>query len=57
MVKVIMLEEKLPPKTRGRSYASIRNEKDIYGRIISIEYDPNRNAYICRIHHGDGENT
>ncbi|MED6110590.1 hypothetical protein PIB30_044511 [Stylosanthes scabra] len=23
-----------------------RNEKDIYGRIVTIEYDPNRNAYI-----------
>ncbi|AGO98565.1 ribosomal protein L2 (chloroplast) [Nelumbo nucifera] len=38
-----------------------RNEKkDISGRIISgrivtIEYDPNRNAYICLIHYGDGE--
>nr|YP_009715513.1 ribosomal protein L2 [Erythrostemon gilliesii]YP_009715530.1 ribosomal protein L2 [Erythrostemon gilliesii]QGL08625.1 ribosomal protein L2 [Erythrostemon gilliesii]QGL08643.1 ribosomal protein L2 [Erythrostemon gilliesii] len=32
-----------------------RNEKDIYGRIVTIEYDPNRNAYICLIHYGDGE--
>ncbi|CAK8531405.1 unnamed protein product [Lathyrus sativus] len=32
-----------------------RNEKDIYGRIITIEYDPNRNAHICLIHYGDGE--
>nr|QHH24084.1 ribosomal protein L2 [Umbilicus rupestris]QHH24085.1 ribosomal protein L2 [Umbilicus rupestris] len=32
-----------------------RNKKDIYGRIITIEYDPNRNAYICLIHYGDGE--
>nr|AUT83075.1 ribosomal protein L2 [Campanula patula] len=32
-----------------------RNEKDTYGRIITIEYDPNRNAYICLIHYGDGE--
>ncbi|KAK9662968.1 hypothetical protein RND81_O326400 [Saponaria officinalis] len=30
-----------------------RNEKDIYGRIVTIEYDPNRNAYICLIHYGD----
>jgi len=22
-----------------------RNEQDIYGRIVTIEYDPNRNAY------------
>nr|YP_009229519.1 ribosomal protein L2 [Aquilaria sinensis]ALT55599.1 ribosomal protein L2 [Aquilaria sinensis]QIS92260.1 ribosomal protein L2 [Aquilaria sinensis] len=32
-----------------------RNERDIYGRIVTIEYDPNRNAYICLIHYGDGE--
>ncbi|KAL2905279.1 50S ribosomal protein L2 chloroplastic, partial [Bienertia sinuspersici] len=32
-----------------------RNEKDIYGRIVTIEYDPNRNAYICLTHYGDGE--
>uniref|UniRef100_A0A1P8DHJ5 Large ribosomal subunit protein uL2c n=1 Tax=Tylosema esculentum TaxID=189976 RepID=A0A1P8DHJ5_9FABA len=32
-----------------------RNQKDIYGRIVTIEYDPNRNAYICLIHYGDGE--
>nr|YP_009542250.1 ribosomal protein L2 [Tetraena mongolica]AYU56599.1 ribosomal protein L2 [Tetraena mongolica]AYU56714.1 ribosomal protein L2 [Tetraena mongolica]WEB51380.1 ribosomal protein L2 [Tetraena hamiensis var. qatarensis]WEB51390.1 ribosomal protein L2 [Tetraena hamiensis var. qatarensis] len=32
-----------------------RKEKDIYGRIVTIEYDPNRNAYICLIHYGDGE--
>nr|AKZ23483.1 ribosomal protein L2 [Campanula rotundifolia] len=32
-----------------------RNEKGIDGRIITIEYDPNRNAYICLIHYGDGE--
>nr|YP_002456499.1 ribosomal protein L2 [Trifolium subterraneum]ACF20580.1 ribosomal protein L2 [Trifolium subterraneum] len=32
-----------------------RNEKDIYGRIVTIEYDPNRNARICLIHYGDGE--
>ncbi|KAK8292410.1 hypothetical protein V6Z11_D06G120700 [Gossypium hirsutum] len=27
----------------------------IYGRIITIEYGPNRNAYICLIHYRDGE--
>ncbi|KAB2012436.1 hypothetical protein ES319_D09G090300v1 [Gossypium barbadense] len=31
-----------------------RNEKNIYGRIVTIEYDPNRNACICLIHYGDG---
>nr|QWX87909.1 ribosomal protein L2 [Phyllolobium chinense] len=33
----------------------LRNDKDIYGRIVTIEYDPNRNAYICLIHYRDGE--
>nr|YP_009138195.1 ribosomal protein L23 [Erodium chrysanthum]ACH47392.1 ribosomal protein L23 [Erodium chrysanthum]AIA81329.1 ribosomal protein L23 [Erodium chrysanthum] len=32
-----------------------RNEKGIDGRIVTIEYDPNRNASICLIHYGDGE--
>ena len=32
-----------------------RNQKDISGRIVTIEYDPNLNAYICLIHYGDGE--
>nr|AON77328.1 ribosomal protein L2 [Clematoclethra scandens subsp. hemsleyi]UKO32876.1 ribosomal protein L2 [Clematoclethra scandens subsp. actinidioides] len=32
-----------------------RNEKNVYGRIVTIEYDPNRNAYICLIHYRDGE--
>nr|YP_009674176.1 ribosomal protein L2 [Diphelypaea coccinea]YP_009674178.1 ribosomal protein L2 [Diphelypaea coccinea]QDJ93987.1 ribosomal protein L2 [Diphelypaea coccinea]QDJ93989.1 ribosomal protein L2 [Diphelypaea coccinea] len=32
-----------------------RNKKDVYGKIIRIEYDPNRNAYICLIHYRDGE--
>nr|UFP91475.1 ribosomal protein L2 [Corydalis trisecta] len=32
-----------------------RNEKHISARIVTIEYDPNRNAHICLIHYGDGE--
>nr|AKZ30790.1 ribosomal protein L2 [Goodenia tripartita] len=32
-----------------------RNKEDIYGRIVTIEYDPNRNANICLIHYRDGE--
>ncbi|ESW11051.1 hypothetical protein PHAVU_009G261200, partial [Phaseolus vulgaris] len=32
-----------------------QNEKNIYSRIVTIEYDPNRNASICLIHYGDGE--
>uniref|UniRef100_UPI00315D549E ribosomal protein L2 n=1 Tax=Pyrola atropurpurea TaxID=642525 RepID=UPI00315D549E len=31
-----------------------RNEKNIYGKIVTREYDPNRNASICLIHYGDG---
>ncbi|GAB2215648.1 hypothetical protein Drorol1_Dr00020039 [Drosera rotundifolia] len=32
-----------------------RTEKDIYGRIVTIEYDPNRNTHICLIHYRDGK--
>nr|YP_008965599.1 ribosomal protein L2 [Phelipanche purpurea]CDH98347.1 ribosomal protein L2 [Phelipanche purpurea] len=32
-----------------------RNKKDIYGKIVTIEYDPNRNAHICLIHYVDGD--
>nr|DBA09587.1 TPA_asm: ribosomal protein L2 [Corydalis hendersonii var. altocristata]DBA09658.1 TPA_asm: ribosomal protein L2 [Corydalis mucronifera] len=32
-----------------------RNEKNISARIVTIEYDPNRNAHISLIHYGDGE--
>nr|QRW36799.1 ribosomal protein L2 [Monotropa uniflora] len=32
-----------------------RNKRYIYGKIITKEYDPNRNAFICLIHYRDGE--
>nr|QZJ47923.1 ribosomal protein L2 [Tetraphis pellucida] len=32
-----------------------RNKKNISGKIITIEYDPNRNANICLIQYEDGE--
>jgi len=32
-----------------------QNKKDIYSRIVTIQYDPNRNAHICLIHYRDGE--
>nr|YP_009994283.1 ribosomal protein L2 [Cuscuta nitida]QNP08429.1 ribosomal protein L2 [Cuscuta nitida] len=32
-----------------------RNEKSISGKIITIEYDPNRNAHICLLQYGNGE--
>nr|YP_009668352.1 ribosomal protein L2 [Scapania ciliata]QCW59127.1 ribosomal protein L2 [Scapania ciliata] len=33
----------------------LRNKKNISGRIKTIEYDPNRNAYICLTNYEDGE--
>lgn len=32
-----------------------RNKIDISAKVISIEYDPNRNAQISLLHYGDGE--
>nr|YP_009424080.1 ribosomal protein L2 [Schizaea elegans]APT65979.1 ribosomal protein L2 [Schizaea elegans] len=32
-----------------------RNKTDIVGKVVSIEYDPNRNAYISLISYADGE--
>nr|YP_009158558.1 ribosomal protein L2 [Lepidozamia peroffskyana]AFR59430.1 ribosomal protein L2 [Lepidozamia peroffskyana]BAR93764.1 ribosomal protein L2 [Lepidozamia peroffskyana] len=32
-----------------------RNEKYTSGKIVTIEYDPNRSAYICLVHYGNGE--
>nr|WIA67597.1 ribosomal protein L2 [Apopellia endiviifolia]WIA67685.1 ribosomal protein L2 [Apopellia endiviifolia]WIA67861.1 ribosomal protein L2 [Apopellia endiviifolia] len=32
-----------------------RNKKNVYGEIKTIEYDPNRNAYICLTNYEDGE--
>nr|YP_010981940.1 ribosomal protein L2 [Lygodium merrillii]UYS92592.1 ribosomal protein L2 [Lygodium merrillii] len=32
-----------------------RDKTNIIGRVTSIEYDPNRNAYICLISYSDGE--
>nr|YP_009549226.1 ribosomal protein L2 [Llavea cordifolia]AYW16375.1 ribosomal protein L2 [Llavea cordifolia] len=32
-----------------------RNKLDIAGRVASIEYDPNRNAFICLVNYKDGE--
>nr|YP_009973892.1 ribosomal protein L2 [Danaea sellowiana]QNH93742.1 ribosomal protein L2 [Danaea sellowiana] len=32
-----------------------RNKIDVPGRIDSIEYDPNRNTYICLVNYEDGE--
>lgn len=32
-----------------------RDKKNIPGKIRTIEYDPNRNAYICMTNYEDGE--
>jgi large subunit ribosomal protein L2 len=32
-----------------------RNKYDSIGKIVSIEYDPNRNAHISLVHYEDGE--
>jgi large subunit ribosomal protein L2 len=32
-----------------------RNKKDIEGKVVSIEYDPNRSAFIALIEYTDGE--
>jgi large subunit ribosomal protein L2 len=32
-----------------------RVKKEVWGRVIGIEYDPNRNAEIAMIHYDDGE--
>ena len=32
-----------------------RNKKDIDGKVVSIEYDPNSTSFIALIHYGDGE--
>lgn len=32
-----------------------RDKKNVSGRIETVEYDPNRNAYICLTNYEDGE--
>nr|YP_009584210.1 ribosomal protein L2 [Selaginella uncinata]YP_009589553.1 ribosomal protein L2 [Selaginella hainanensis]QBL07908.1 ribosomal protein L2 [Selaginella uncinata]QBL76133.1 ribosomal protein L2 [Selaginella hainanensis] len=32
-----------------------RSKRGVPGRIITVEYDPNRSAYISPVHHGDGD--
>ncbi len=42
-------------KRRYRLIDFKRNKFDIPGRVATIEYDPNRSAYISLIHYADGE--
>ncbi|SRR5713101_3816184 len=32
-----------------------RNKENISGEIVTIEYDPNRSAYICKVHYKNGD--
>jgi large subunit ribosomal protein L2 len=32
-----------------------RNKKDVWGKVIALEYDPNRNAELAKIAYEDGE--
>lgn len=32
-----------------------RDKYDVFGRVVSIEYDPNRSANIALVHYADGE--
>lgn len=42
-------------KRRYRFIDFRRNKEEISGKVVSIEYDPNRNANIALIHYEDGE--
>jgi len=42
-------------KQRYRIIDFKRDKHGVPGRIASIEYDPNRSAFICLVHYADGE--
>ena len=42
-------------KRRYRIIDYKRNKFGVYGKVATIEYDPNRSAYISLIHYEDGE--
>lgn len=42
-------------KRRYRIIDFRRDKIDVPGKVASIEYDPNRTAFIARIHYADGE--
>ena len=44
-------------KKKYRKIDFLRNKKGIAGRVVTIEYDPNRNTKIARIHYSDGEKS
>ena len=61
MGKVVMEEELLPQDMGGghkHLYRQIdfrRDKEHISGEIVTIEYDPNRSAYICKVHYKNGD--
>jgi large subunit ribosomal protein L2 len=38
-----------------RTIDFLRNKKNVSGKIKTIEYDPNRNAYVCLTNYEDGQ--
>ena len=42
-------------KRRYRIIDFKRDKSDVPGRVATIEYDPNRSAYISLIHYADGD--
>jgi large subunit ribosomal protein L2 len=42
-------------KRRYRLIDFTRDKRGVPGKVVSIEYDPNRSARIARIHYADGE--
>jgi large subunit ribosomal protein L2 len=42
-------------KRRYRVVDFKRNKVDVPGRVVAIEYDPNRSARLARIHYADGD--
>jgi ribosomal protein L2 len=61
VVKVVMPEKSLPQGIEGKVISAYTIKsifdriKKISGRIVTIEYDPNRNAYFCLMHYEDSE--
>lgn len=44
-------------KRRYRIIDFKRDKKDVPAKVAAIEYDPNRSAYIARLHYADGEKS
>ncbi len=42
-------------KRRYRIVDFLRNKENMYAEVMTIEYDPNRSAFICLVQYEDGE--